>query len=131
MVSLTDRAAVINTEFVRFVVVGIVGFVVDGGGTWALAHLGLPPIVARVPPLLTAIVVTWLLNRSLTFNVATPRSRAELLRYSTVALSSALFNFVIYSVLVLMGLHPLFAVALATLLLTVYSFFAYRKVVFR
>ena len=120
-----------SREFLRFVIVGVIGFVVDGGGTWALTRAGLPPIAARVPPLLTAIVVTWLLNRSVTFNVDKPRSRAELLRYATVALSSAFFNFVLYGALVLVGVPPLVAVALATLVLTLYSFLAYRRMVFR
>lgn len=120
-----------NTEFLRFVGVGVVGFVVDGGGTWLLAHLGLPPIEARIAPLLTAIIVTWLLNRSVTFNVDKPKSRAELLRYATVALSSAFFNFLLYSALVLVGVHPVIAVGIATIVLTLYSFLAYRKMVFR
>lgn len=120
-----------NTEFLRFVGVGVVGFAVDGGGTWLLARLGLPPVEARIAPLLVAIVVTWLLNRSVTFNVDRPKSRAELTRYATVALSSAFFNFVLYSALVLVGVHPLVAVAVATLVLTLYSFFAYRRMVFR
>ncbi len=120
-----------SAEFLRFVFVGVVGFVVDGGGTWLLVHLGLPPVGARIGPLLAAIVVTWLLNRSLTFKVEKPKSRTELMRYAAVALSSAFINFVLYSGLVLLGVHPLIAVAVATLVLLLYSFFAYRRVVFR
>jgi putative flippase GtrA len=120
-----------NTAFLRFVVVGGIGFVVDGGGTWLLAHLGVPPVLARIPPLLAAIIVTWLLNRTLTFRVDKPKSRAELTRYTTVALSSALMNFFLYSGFVLAGVHPLIAVAMATVLLLLYSFFAYRRLVFR
>ena len=120
-----------NREFLRFVVVGAVGFAVDGGGTWLLVRGGLPPVAARIGPLLAAIVVTWLLNRSLTFHVERPKSRVELARYAAVALSSAGFNFVLYSGLVLLGVHPLVAVAMATLLLLFYSFFAYRRMVFR
>ena len=120
-----------KTEFIRFVGVGATGFVVDGGGTWLLTRLGLPPIEARVGPLLTAIVVTWLLNRSLTFNVEKPKSRAELMRYATVALSSAFLNLMLYSALVRVGVPPVIAVAVATLVLTLFSFLAYRRMVFR
>jgi putative flippase GtrA len=118
-------------EFIRFVVVGTIGFTVDGGITWLLVRAGVPPLVARIPALASAILVTWLLNRSLTFRVAAPKSRAELMRYVTVALSSAFLNFVVYGALVAIGVEPLLAVALATMLLLAYSFFAYRRVVFR
>ena len=119
-----------TSVFVRFVVVGVIGFVVDGGGTWLLVHLGVAPMAARVPPLAIAILVTWLLNRTVTFQVERPKERAELVRYATVALSSALLNFLLYSALVLAGVQPLVAVALATLLLLFYSFHVYRRVVF-
>lgn len=120
-----------KSEFVRFVVVGVLGFVVDGGGTALLVYLGVHPLLARIPALLAAIVVTWLLNRSLTFKVDKPKSRVELLRYAAVALSSALMNFLLYGGLVLAGLQPFFAVAVATVVLLLYSFLAYRRLVFR
>lgn len=96
-----------------------------------LVRFGIDPVPARVPALLSAIVVTWLLNRTLTFKVEAPKSRAELMRYATVALSSALLNFALYSGLVVLGVLPLVAVALATVILVLYSFFAYRRMVFR
>ncbi len=123
--------AFVRAPFVRFVVVGVIGFVVDGGGTWLLVRAGLPPLAARVPALASAIVVTWLLNRTLTFRVEAPKSQAELTRYAVVALSSALLNFLLYGALVTAGVTPFLAVALATVTLLLYSFFAYRRVVFR
>jgi putative flippase GtrA len=48
-----------------------------------------------------------------------------------VALSSALLNFLLYSALVLLGFHPIVALTISTLVLLLYSFFAYRHLVFR
>lgn len=118
-------------QFARFVVVGAIGFVVDAGGTWALVHLGLSPIAARVPALASAIVVTWLLNRRHTYRVQKPKSGGELARYLAVAGTSALLNFLLYSALVTAGLHPVPAVAVSTCALLMFSFFAYRQVAFR
>ncbi len=122
----------LNVRVIRFAVVGVIGFVVDGGGTWVLAHpFGVPAVLARVAPLLLSILVTWLLNRSLTFRVEAPRSRVELARYASVALTSAALNFVVYTILVWFGIHVFVAVALATGLLALYSFLGYRHLVFR
>lgn len=120
-----------TAEFVRFVIVGGIGFLVDGGGTWLLTDLGLSPFLARVPALVVAMIVTWLLNRSVTFRVARPRSRSEMARYMKVAISSALINFLLYSAMVAIGIHPLIAIVIATCVLLLGSFFAYRHLVFR
>lgn len=120
-----------TSKFVRFLFVGGIGFIVDAGGTLLLTQLGVSPILARVPSLLAAILVTWLFNRRLTFRVERPRSRAELMRYLTVAASSAGLNFLLYSAMVVVGIYPVVAVAVATVVLLLYSFFAYQHVVFR
>ncbi|MEO8936491.1 MAG: GtrA family protein [Burkholderiaceae bacterium] len=120
-----------SVEFIYFLFVGTIGFLVDGGGTSMLVHLGVLPIAARIGPLLLAIVVTWSLNRKLTFKVKRPRSRAELTRYLLVAMSSAVMNLLFYSALVTVGVASIAAVAVATLVLFLYSFFAYRRLVFR
>jgi putative flippase GtrA len=121
----------VNTQIVRFAVVGVVGFIVDGGGTFLLVRAGFSPFVARVPALAAAILTTWVLNRTLTFRAKHPRSVSELARYVSVALSSALLNYLLYGVLVASGIAPLIAVAVATVVLMLGSFFAYRRVVFR
>lgn len=120
-----------SIAFVYFLFVGFIGFAVDSGGTWMLVHLGWLPIAARIGPLLLAIFVTWMLNRTFTFKAERPKSRAELVRYLAVAMSSAAMNLVLYSALVTVGVSPMEAVAFATLTLLLYSFFAYRRLVFR
>lgn len=115
---------------VRFLLVGGIGFVVDAGLVYLLTSHGTPPVAARVPAISAAILTTWLLNRSFTFRVSARRSRAELARYIIVALSSAALNFGLYSVLTLLGVAPVAAVALATAALLLYSFVGYRRFAF-
>lgn len=119
-----------SRQFLRFAFVGGIGFIVDAGGVFLLTHWGWPPIVARIPSTSIAILVTWLLNRRVTFCVAKPRTRRELMRYVVIATSSALLNFAIYSAFVLMGVQPVLAVVFATAILLLFSFFAYRHLVF-
>lgn len=117
--------------FLRFLVVGAIGFVVDAGLVFVLTAAGLSAFVARVPALAAAILATWLLNRTVTFRVAAPRSREELTRYTVVALSSAALNYALYAGLVALGMWPVAAVALATICLLFYNFIGYRRYAFR
>jgi putative flippase GtrA len=57
----------IGREFLRFAIVGTVGFVVDAGVLYLMLYLGLGPYLGRVVSFLTAATATWLLNRRFTF----------------------------------------------------------------
>jgi putative flippase GtrA len=117
--------------FLRFVVVGGIGFVVDAGLLEALRALGAPALAARVPAICGALVVTWLLNRTFSFGTKTRPSLAEFLAYASVSAVSAAVNYLIFTVLVLADLHPIAAVAIATAITMVLNFTGYRKLVFR
>lgn len=57
-----------DSHFLRFCVVGSVGFLVDGAVLQAgISFLGLGIIVARIPSFMVAVLVTWYLNRTFTF----------------------------------------------------------------
>ena len=89
-------------------------------------------MLARIPALVAAIFTTWILNRTLTFRVNTPKSREEVSRYIAVALSSAVLNFLLYTVLVvIIGVRPVVAVAVSTIALLFYSFYGYRQFAFK
>jgi len=115
----------------HFLLVGGAGFVIDVGLVYLLSRAGLSPIMARIPAISAAILFTWLLNRRLTFRVTERPSRNELFRYASVALTSGILNFGLYSVLVLNGLMPLLAVALSTIALMAFSFFGYKIFAFQ
>ena len=121
-----------RSEFLRFAVVGCLGFVVDAGLVLVLIKAGASPVLARIPALGAAVFTTWILNRALTFRVSTTRNRGEIVRYVIVALSSAALNFLIYTALVVrFELWPLTAVAISTIALLFYSFIGYRRFAFR
>ena len=120
-----------KSEFLRFVAVGCLGFVVDAGMVFVLFKAGMSPVLARIPALTAAIFTTWILNRTLTFRVNAPKSRIEVVRYIAVALSSAVLNFLLYTALVLMDVWPVIAVAASTIALLFYSFYGYRRFAFR
>ncbi|MEO0467420.1 MAG: GtrA family protein [Pseudomonadota bacterium] len=106
-------------KFAGFFLVGGVGFVVDGGLLWLLLDT-LGPYVGRLISFLTAVTVTYVLNRKFVF---ADRATGLLLRESLgkyVAANSigALLNLGIYTALVAMALPvvgaPLMAFAIAS-----------------
>jgi len=118
-------------RFLRFLLVGGSGFVIDAGLTYGLVRWGTPPWLARLPAIGCAAVFTWLANRHFTYAVRTAHSAGEALRYAAVAAAMAVLNYGIYLLILRWGAPPLLAVTVATACQTVVSFHAYRRFAFR
>lgn len=117
-------------QFLRFIVVGVLGFTVDSVGTYLLLWIGLSAYLARLPALFAAMFVTWLLNRYFTFSYGQPPSLGEIGRYHSIAIGIAAFNYLAYVLLVSTGLPPIAGIVIATGLQVLLSFYAYRTLVF-
>ncbi|GGH07892.1 hypothetical protein GCM10007036_03080 [Alsobacter metallidurans] len=100
--------------FAKFLSVGVVGLAVDASIFSALDHAHVAPELSRALSLLAATMVTWRLNRSVTFAASGRRQVAEAVRYAAVALmaqgfSYAVFLSIVYSVPTLPRLFALLA----------------------
>jgi len=121
-------------RFLRFMVVGGVGFVVDAGVTLGLLATGLfGPFSARAIAIALALLCTWFCNRNFTFGKSGHHVVREGVLYGSVGITSALLNYAIYSGLLLSMpmLRPIFALILASASATLYSYFGYARFVFR
>lgn len=63
-------------QFIRFGLVGSIGFIVDAGTLWILAHW-LPYGVARAISFWVAVTSNWWLNRMFTFKEASREDKAH------------------------------------------------------
>lgn len=121
-------------RFLRFIVVGAVGFVVDAGVTLGLLASGLVgPFTARAVAIVLALLCTWFCNRNFTFGKSDHHVVREGVLYGSVGITSALLNYGVYSALLLSFplLQPFFALVLASASATAYSYFGYARFVFR
>ncbi len=85
----------------RFLGVGGLGLVTDLAiFTLVIAH-GLPPLVARLISLGVATLVTWRLNRALTFDRSGRRQADEAMRYAAVAAAAQAVSYGAFAVLVM------------------------------
>lgn len=104
ILSFAEKHATLVAQMRAFLVVGVIGFVVDAGLTMLLSSAGgLSPYAARIPAVLCAATTTWLLNRRHTFRSQDARRGREFARYLSVSLVGTTLNYTVYS-LVLMGI---------------------------
>lgn len=83
----------VDSRFLRFCIVGTLGFAVDSGVLVALTSwLGTGPVIGRVLSFLVAATVTWSCNRRFTFRHRARPSPGHWLRYVGVTAFGALIN---------------------------------------
>ncbi|WP_157937726.1 GtrA family protein [Oceaniglobus roseus] len=92
-------------QFIRFCLVGGVGFVVDAGLMLTGLWLGFGPLWTRIVSIAAAGLTTWQINRNWTFahqsggNGAARQAR-EALRYGFVQVCGALVNYGVFAMVV-------------------------------
>lgn len=124
-------------QFLRFGVVGTVGFVVDAAVLLAMLALGLGPYGGRVVSFLAAATTTFLLNRAWTFRAA-PRDSAMAAQWGRfVALNLVGFaaNYGTYAAMIanlpMVAEYPVLGVAAGSIAGMFINFALSRRFVFR
>lgn len=94
---------------------------------------GLSPLTARLFAISAAMVVGWLAHRRLTFSLTTPPTFGEFTRYSAVAWTTALVNYVTFASVLYVApeTHPLAALVIASIVATFFAYTGMRYGVFR
>lgn len=98
----------------RFIVVGTLGFAIDGGLLYLLVSSGVDPYLARALSFPPAVTATWYLNRVWTFAARQGAARRQYVRYLAVQLVGALTNYGVYAGILSLG-HRTATGALAAL----------------
>jgi putative flippase GtrA len=123
----------------RFLMVGTVGFLVDGAILQTLVSLaGWNPVPARLVSFSIAVVVTWLLNRHFTFKAAESAKAApvrSVLRYMVVSIAGAGINVGTFTALVLlsalMAAHPIIPLAVGSVVALMFNYLGSKHFAFR
>lgn len=128
--SLTDRR-----QLAWFIIVGGCGFAVDATLLQTLIYVGLGPVTARLLSFPGAVLTTWLLHRRFTFAARrSEQRRAELSKYLTSQVVSAVAGLTIYTWLVLcydiFAAWPLAALVVSAAVSTVCNYLFSHYLVF-
>jgi putative flippase GtrA len=119
-----DSLSVVAIRLGRFLAVGVAGLATDTLIYMALYRNGVPSALARGISLSVATLVTWLLNRRLTFDRTRRHALQEAVRYASVALVAQGINYGLFlaTVSAIPGIfHPL-AILFSSACATVFSF---------
>jgi putative flippase GtrA len=85
---------------VRFLGVGGIGLITDLAVFTLIVTHTPHPLLARLVSLAVATLVTWRLNRALTFDQSGRRAADEAIRYATVAAAAQATSYVVFAALV-------------------------------
>lgn len=124
-------------RFLKFGLVGTLGFVVDAGVMQLLVSLaGVGAIEARAVSIPTAVLATWLLNRSFTFGkTSADPALASLARYVAVSAGGATVNFLAYTALIMasaaLAARPMIPLAIASIVAMVFNYLGSKHFAFR
>jgi putative flippase GtrA len=139
--AIVSPSTSLRRQVPAFAAVGVFGFVVDSGLTYAFVRgFGADPYFARVPAFAVATVFNFLLNRSLTFAGSRAPWLSAFARYCLVCAAGLVVNWSAYaSALALIGwagyrttpeMLPIF-VAFGTGVAMFVTFFGFKRFAFR
>ncbi len=124
-------------QFMKFSLVGTIGFIVDVGVLYLMMYLaGLDPFLGRLVSFLVAASVTWLLNRIYTFKGRSTGTWAgQWARFVMANAVGWIINYGVYGALLLTSdffyRTPVLAVAIGSLSGLAFNFTVSRKFIFK
>jgi len=116
-----------------FVLGGFLAFSTDAAILEALMHVaGLSPYLVRPVGISAAMVVSWVVNRTVTFAVNTRPTVVEFLQFAAVASSAQVINYSVFvlALLLLDGTSPFVAMVFSSLVAMLFSYGGFRLTVF-
>lgn len=116
-----------------FLFAGAVGFAVDMGVLWLLLNFKLlDPFSARAPAIGSALLCTYMINRTFTFGASHRKVAVEGVRYGSVGLASTAINYSVYSglLLILPSISPYVALIFGSGSATTFAYLGYSRFVF-
>jgi putative flippase GtrA len=130
----TDATPTGLRHWLGFGVSGSIAFLTDATILKVLQlGFGMPVSLARVISISIATVAGWLAHRRFTFNMQTPPTAAEFMRYAGVAWVASTFNYAVFVAILWLqpALEPLIALFAASIAAMAVAYLGMRFAAFR
>jgi len=136
------KEAIVNKIFsshlVKFLVVGAVGFFVDGSFLLVFQHMGMSLTFARLLSFSVAVSCTWILNKKWTFQLEKDNNQRSFKRHSLYIIFQclgALINFCVFVFLtkkfIIMHSYPLIPFSIASAIAMLFNYSTSKFIVFK
>ncbi len=117
--SAVGAGSPLKRQIPSFAAIGVIGYFVDSGVTYLLAHsFGFDPPMARLPAVAIATVVNFALNRAVTFRASKAPLMRAFARYVMVCAAGLAVNYCVY--LACIALAPLAGLAVTPAILPLF-----------
>lgn len=119
-------------QFLRFCIIGTIGFIVDSGVTYLGIFAGLSPLIARFPGILVALTVCYVLHLRFTFQSKAPYSLSGWTKFLMTNMAGSAVNYSVYGAMLYMipGLKVFYALAVASIAALAANYLLSRRFVF-
>lgn len=116
-----------------FVGAGLAALTVDITVLYLLGSAGVPPLVARFASIAIAMVVSWWINRRITFAVTARPTLREFAAFASVSWAAQAVNYSVFAIVLLARPEtpPAFAVIAASVVSMFVAYAGFRFGVFR
>lgn len=124
-------------RWLRFLLVGVTGFMIDGGLLVFLVHkLGFNPIFSRFVSFSVAVLITWWMNRWITFQSSAQHNPIKnLQRYFVVSVLGFGLNFVVYiwllATFAIVERYPILGVVPSAAMSAIFTYWSNVRFAFR
>ena len=114
-----------------FCIAGVLGFLVEVSIIQLGITMSFGPILPRFISLPTAIWITFLVNKHLSFKTEAKKDRNHFFTYFICMLLGATLNFGLYTIAVLSGITPVACLAIAVAVTAIFNFLVSRFIFLR
>ncbi len=126
-----------NSPLIKFIIVGGIGFIIDGSILLILRKSGLDLTLCRIISFSIAVICTWLLNKNWTFSIddeVKNKSQKHYLYFIFQCLG-AIINFIVFVFLtkkfIAMHMNPLIPFSIASGIAMIFNYLTSKLIVFK
>lgn len=119
-------------QFFRYVFVGGIAFIVDGGSLFLIEKTGINYLIAAVFAFVIGLICNYILSKLLVFKKSKVDGRVEFIVYGVIGVIGLLFTEIIMYILTdIVGIYFMLSKVVAAIIVLLWNFLARKIILYR